>query len=667
LALVSKLSTAARRLLIGRPFRSDRLSHTLLPKRIALPVFASDALSSVAYAPEEIFLMLSLAGVTAYALTPWIGLAVAAVMLVVVASYRQNVHAYPSGGGDYEVVTTNLGDNAGLTVASALMVDYVLTVAVSTASAMSNIGSAIPIVAENKVWFCVAAILLVMALNLRGVRESGVAFAIPTYAFIIGVAGMIGWGLFRIFVLGNPLRAESAGFQMHAAHGPVVGFALAFLVARSFSSGCAALTGVEAISNGVPAFEKPKSRNAATTLLMLGAIAVSLLMGIIVLAKKIGVQLVEDPASQLSGAPSNYYQKTLVTQLAETVFGSFHIGFLLIATVTALILVLAANTAFNGFPVLGSVLAQHSYLPRQLHTRGDRLAFSNGIGFLSVAALLAIIAFRAELTALIQLYIVGVFISFTLSQIGMVRHWTRLLRTETDPSVRRKMIRSRVVNTIGLLSTGAVLLVVLVTKFLAGAWIAVVAMGLLFLMMKMIRRHYDGVTRELAEQEAAQGEVMLPSRNHAVVLVSKLHLPTLRALAYARATRPDALEAVTVSVDDAETRELVHKWEHSDISVPLKVIASPYREITRPVLDYVKRVSKESPRTVVTVFLPEYVVGRWWEQLLHNQSALRLKGRLLFMPGVMVTSVPWQLNSSERVKALQPHAAPGDARRGIFD
>jgi hypothetical protein len=360
-------------------------------------------------------------------------------------------------------------------------------------------------------------------------------------------------------------------------------------------------------------------------------------------------------------------QKTLVTQLAETVFGGFHIGFLLIATVTALILVLAANTAFNGFPVLGSVLAQHSYLPRQLHTRGDRLAFSNGILFLSAAALAFVIAFRGEVTALIQLYIVGVFISFTLSQIGMVRHWTRLLRTETDPRMRRKMMRSRVVNTVGLLSTGAVLFIVLITKFLAGAWIAIVAMSALFIMMKLIHLHYRTVSRELEEQAATQHDVVLPSRNHALVLVSKLHLPTLRALAYARATRPDSLEALTVSVDDAETRELVHKWADSDISVPLKVIASPYREITRPILDYVKRVSKESPRTVVTVFIPEYVVGHWWEQVLHNQSALRLKGRLLFMPNVMVTSVPWQLNSSERLKTFHPHAAPGDARRGVFD
>jgi amino acid transporter len=666
LALVSKLSTAARRLVLGRPFRSDRLSHTLLPKRIALPVFASDALSSVAYAPEEIFLMLSVAGLAAYSLTPWIGVAVAAVMLVVVASYRQNVHAYPSGGGDYEVVTTNLGSNAGLTVASALMVDYVLTVAVSTASAMSNIGSAIPFVATHKVLFCVAAILLVMALNLRGIRESGAAFAIPTYAFIVGLGAMLAWGLIRIYVMGEPLRAESAGFTMHAEHGAITGFAFAFLVARSFSSGCAALTGVEAISNGVPAFRKPKSRNAATTLLMLGTIAVSLLMGIILLAKETGVQIVDDPDRQLSGIPRDYQQKTLVTQIAQAVFGSFHIGFLLIAVVTALILVLAANTAFNGFPVLGSVLAQDSYLPRQLHTRGDRLAFSNGIVFLALAALAAIIAFRAQVTALIQLYIVGVFISFTLSQIGMVRHWTRLLRNETDPAARRTMMRSRVVNTIGFVATGAVLLVVMVTKFLAGAWIAIVAMTLLFVLMKMIRKHYDTVSREI-ERSADDHDMVLPSKNHAIVLVSKLHLPTLRALAYARATRPDVLEAVTVSVDDAETRVLVRRWEDSKLNVPLKVIASPYREITRPILDYVKRVSKESPRSVVTVFLPEYVVGHWWEHVLHNQSALRLKGRLLFMPGVMVTSVPWQLNSSERLKTLQPHAAPGDARRGIFD
>jgi amino acid transporter len=667
LDLVSKLSTAARRLVLGRPFRSDRLSHTLLPKRIALPVFASDALSSTAYAPEEIFLVLSVAGLTAYSMAPWIGLAVAAVMLIVIASYRQNVHAYPSGGGDYEVVTTNLGPTAGLTVASALLVDYVLTVAVSMASAMSNIGSAVPFIGEHKVWFAVAAILILASLNLRGIRESGTAFAVPTYAFMVGMYIMLAWGFFQLFVLDEPLRAESAGFEMHSEHGDVLGFALVFLVARAFSSGSAALTGVEAISNGVPAFRKPKSRNAATTLLLLGVVSVTLFMGIIMLAKETGVQMAERPQEQLVGAPANYQQKTLIAQLADAVFHDFPLGLFLIALVTALILVLAANTAFNGFPVLGSILAQDRYLPRQLHTRGDRLAFSNGILFLAFAAIAFVVAFQAQVTALIQLYIVGVFVSFTLSQLGMVRHWTRLLRTETEPAVRRRMMRSRVINGIGLTATGTVLVIVVVTKFLVGAWIAILAMVSLFVLMKLIHKHYDTVARELEEQEAEEGDIVLPSRNHAIVLVSKMHLPTLRALAYARATRPDVLEAITVSVDDAETRALVHQWEGSDITVPLKVIASPYREITRPVLDYVKRVTKESPRTVVTVFIPEYVVGHWWEQVLHNQSALRLKGRLLFMPNVMVTSVPWQLSSSERLKTLAPQSAPGDARRGFLE
>lgn len=669
LALVSKLSTATRRLVLGRPFRSDKLSHTLLPKRIALPVFASDALSSVAYAPEEIFLVLSVAGLASYSFAPWIGLAVAAVMMIVIASYRQNVHAYPSGGGDYEVVTTNLGGTAGLTVASALLVDYVLTVAVSMASAMANIGSAVPFINQHKVIFAVVAILVLASLNLRGIRESGTAFAIPTYAFMFGIFAMLGWGLFQIHVLGVPLQAESAAFEMHAENEgeDMVAIAMVFLVARAFSSGCAALTGVEAISNGVPAFRKPKSRNAATTLLMLGAVATTLFLGIIMLARETGVKMAERPEEQLVGAPADYHQKTLIAQLADAVFHDFPVGLYAIAGVTALILVLAANTAFNGFPVLGSILAQDRFLPRQLHTRGDRLAFSNGILFLALAAIAFVVAFQAEVTHLIQLYIVGVFVSFTLSQIGMVRHWTRFLKIETDPAARRTMMRSRVINAIGCACTGSVLLVVVVTKFLAGAWIAILAMGTLFVIMKLIRKHYDTVTRELDEQEANLEDIVLPSRNHAVVLVSKLHLPTRRALAYARATRPDVLEAITVSVDDAETRELVHTWEESDVSTPLKVIASPYREITRPVLDYVKRITKESPRTVVTVFIPEYVVGHWWEQVLHNQSALRLKGRLLFEPNVMVTSVPWQLNSSERLKTLQPQSAPGDARRGFLD
>ncbi len=665
---MSKLSTVARRLVLGTPFRSDKLAHTLLPKRIALPVFASDALSSVAYAPEEIFLVLSVAGVAAYTMAPWIALAVVAVMLVVIASYRQNVHAYPSGGGDYEVVTTNLGGTAGLTVASALMVDYVLTVAVSMSSAMSNIGSAVPFIAQHKVWFAVVLILILASLNLRGIRESGTAFAIPTYAFMIGMFIMLGWGFFQIFALDQPLKAESADFEMHSEHGDVLGFALIFLVARAFSSGSAALTGVEAISNGVPAFRKPKSRNAATTLLLLGGISVTLLMGITLLAKETGVQIAERPAEQLGGAPVGYQQKTLIAQLADAVFHDFPLGLFLIAFVTALILGLAANTAFNGFPVLGSILAQDSYLPHQLRTRGDRLAFSNGILFLAFAAIAFVVAFQAEVTALLQLYIVGVFVSFTFSQIGMVRHWTRLLAVETDGEERGRMQRSRVINTIGCVCTGTVLVIVVVTKFMAGAWIAILVMGFFFVVMRMIHKHYASVRTELAAaDEEAGDDVVLPSRNHAIVLVSNTTLPTKRALAYARATRPDELEAIHVSIDDVEARELKTRWEASDISLPLKIVASPYRDITRPVLDYVKRITRDAPRTVVTIFIPEYVVGHWWEQALHNQSALRLKGRLLFEPQVMVTSVPYQLNSSERLKDQEPKSAPGDARRGFLE
>jgi amino acid transporter len=658
---VSKLATAAKRILVGRPFRSERLSHTLLPKRIALPVFASDAMSSVAYAPEEIFLVLSVAGLSAYALSPWIGLAVAVVMLVVVTSYRQNVRAYPSGGGDYEVATVNLGRSAGLTVASALLVDYVLTVAVSISAAASNIGSAVPFVATHKVTFAVAAIVLVTASNLRGIRESGSAFAIPTYAFMIGIMAMLVWGFVQVLLLDEQVRAESADFELHAEGDHLVGIAMAFLILRAFSSGCAALTGVEAISNGVPAFRKPKSRNAATTLLLLGAISVTMLMGLILLARLTEVTMAENPARQLIGAPEGYEQKTMVAQLAQAVFEGFPVGFFFITTVTALILVLAANTAFNGFPVLGSILAQDRYLPRQLHTRGDRLAFSNGIVFLAGAAIVLVIAFDAEVTRLIQLYIVGVFVSFTLSQTGMLRHWHRLLSIETDPVERRRMRRSQVINAIGLAMTGSVLVVVLITKFTQGAWIAIAAMMMIFAVMRAIRKHYDRVAAELVPRET---DAVLPSRNHAIVLVSTLHLPTLRALAYARATRPDVLEAVTVNVDDASTRGLVADWEARELPVPLKVIESPYREITKPVVDYVKRMRSNNPRNVVTVFIPEYVVGHWWEQILHNQSALRLKGRLLFQPGVMVTSVPWQLRSSARL-AERDQVAPEVIRRGL--
>jgi amino acid transporter len=607
---VAKASDLVKRLLVGRALRSGQLHEQLLPKRIALPVFASDALSSVAYAPQEILVILSLAGVSFYSFSPWIAIAVVVVMLTVVASYRQNVHAYPSGGGDYEVANTNLGANAGLTVASALMVDYVLTVAVSVANGVDYVGATIPFVAQHKPTVAIGIVILLTVINLRGLRESGAAFAFPTYAFMVAVLGLIAIGGFKTLALGQELRAPSADFGIVPEQTDLTAFAAAFLILRAFSTGCAALTGVEAISNGVPAFRKPKSRNAATTLLMMGLIAVTMFGGIIALGLASGVKIAEPSVAATDllkpdGTPvgPDYYQQPIISQVADAVFGSGSVPFIAVSGVTALILFLAANTAFNGFPVLGSILAQDRYLPRQLHTRGDRLAFSNGIIILALMACLLLWGFQADVSRLLNLYIVGVFVSFTLSQTGMVIHWTRRLKTEDGLKARHQMQRSRTINFFGAIMTGLVLLVVLVTKFAVGAWIVCIAMPILFLMMKGIRRHYDNVAAELEITEEYD-ESMLPARNHAIVLVSKIHKPTLRALAYARATRPSTLEAITVGVEGKEARALQEEWESRGIPVPLKMLNSPYREITQPILDYVKTVRRRSPRDVVTVFIP---------------------------------------------------------------
>jgi amino acid transporter len=640
----------AKRVLVGRKLRSSQVGETLLPKRIALPVFASDPLSSVAYSPDEIFLTLSLAGVAAYAHSWQIGLAIAFVMIVVVLSYRQNVQAYQSGGGDYEVATENLGGNAGLTVASALLVDYVLTVAVSISSAAQYAATTFEPLRGHEVVVAALAVLFLMAMNLRGVRESGTAFAVPTYLFMLAILGMAAVGFSRELLGGGLPDAPSAGFELLPTESFVDGFtgaAAAFLLLRAFASGCATLTGVEAIANGVPAFRKPKGRNAATTLLVLGGVATTMALSIVTLAIVTGVQIAEDPEEQLrtpgGGYPEGYHQDPVVGQLARTIFDDFPIGFLFVTTATGVILLLAANTAFNGFPVLGSILAKDDYLPHQLRTRGDRLAYSNGVIVLAGVSILLIAAFDAEVTRLIQLYIVGVFVSFTLSQIGMVRHWTRHLRLERDPGERGRMIRSRVINAIGLSVTGTVLVVVLVTKFVHGAWIAILAMAVIFVVMKGIRRHYAQVDEELRTDEEDR---FLPTRVHAVVLVSGLNKPTLRALAYAAATNPNALEAVVVDTDAERTARLFERWDALGIGVPLKALHSPYRQLVKPVADYTAALRADSPRGVVAVYIPEYVVGRWWERLLHNQSAFRIKSRLLLQPGVTVVSVPYQLRSS---------------------
>jgi amino acid transporter len=663
---VFNMTGLLKRLVIGRARRSEELQGTLLPKRLALPIFASDPLSSVAYATQEILLVLTLGGLAYLHFTPWIAVAVVSLMTVVVLSYRQVVYAYPSGGGSYEVVSTNLGPSAGLVVAASLLVDYVMTVAVSVASGVDNIISAMPQLAEYRVPLALAFVAVLTAMNLRGTRESGNAFAAPTYLFIGGVLIMVGTGLVR-YLLGDAPVAESAKYGVTPEPGDVnlAGLALLMLVLRAFSSGCTALTGVEAISNGVPAFRKPKSQNAAATMVAMGAIAIVMFVGVTTLAIVSKVHITDDSCrlTGLDGNCEDHTQRTVIAQIAAAVFGGENsVGFYFIQAATALVLVLAANTAFNGFPLLASILAQHRYLPRQLHNRGDRLAFSNGIMALAVVAGLLLWGFRANVTNLIHLYILGVFTSFTLSQTGMVRHWNRELRTTTDPASRRRHHSARVINALGAVVTGLVLVIVLATKFLEGAWLAVLAAIVLWVMMRGIRRHYDATSAELAVTDPRE-ELLPPSRVLGIVLVSTLHKPTLRALSYAHALRPDRLEALTVSVDRDESLALRERWEEYGIDVPLKVVDSPYREVTRPVVGYVRSLRRESPRDVVAVFIPEYVVGHWWENLLHNQSALWLKSRLLFTPGVMVISVPWQLSSSAH--ADRPTArAPGAVRRG---
>ena len=630
-------------MVVGRPFRSDSLGHTLLSKRIALPVFASDPLSSVAYATQEILLILTLGGLAYLHLAPWVAAGVVVLLAVVVLSYRQVVRAYPSGGGSYEVASRNLGAGAGLLVAAALLVDYVMTVAVSVAAGVDNVISALPGLNPHRVAINIGFIVLLTAMNLRGVRESGRAFAIPTYAFVAGVYLMVVLGLSRT-AWGHPPVAESASYGIRPEQVGLTGLALALLVLRAFASGCTALTGVEAISNGVPAFRKPKALNAARTMTAMGLLAVTMFAGVTALALISKTRVVEDTCDLIGfvGNCQTDPQRTVIAQIAAAVFGNNTIMFFYMQAATALILILAANTAYNGFPLLGSILAEDQYLPRQLQNRGDRLAFSNGILLLALVAGGLIYAFDGSVTRLIQLYIMGVFTSFTLCQAGMVRHWNSELLSAATPLERRKIRAARAVNACGAVLTGVVLIVVMITKFSHGAYLVVIAIPVLCVIMQTIHRHYAAVREELRVAEDAE---VLPSRVHAVVLVSGWNKATQRALGFARAARPDSLTALTVNINDADTRALTREWQRFDIAVPLFVVESPYREITRPILQYIKRLP-QGPRDVVCVYIPQTVVGRWWENLLHNQSSLRLKTRLLFEPDVMVASVPYQLRSA---------------------
>src|SRR3954451_23166408 len=622
---MASATTALSRTVIGEPLRSDRLDDTLLPKRLALPVFCSDPLSSVAYATEQIVLVLGLGGLALLHLTPWLRGAVVLLLVIVVASYRQTSSAYPSGGGAYAVSRRNLGETPALVAAYALLIDYVLTVAVSVVAGVAAITSAVPALADRAVALSLGFVVVLTVANLRGVKESGRAFAIPTYGFVVAIYLLLIVGFGKL-VLGDGLEAESAHDHLRAvAH--TGGLFTVFLLLRAFASGCTALTGVEAVSNGIPSFEEPKSRNAATTLVLMGVLATTMFAGITALAVLAHVRMQE-----------GVVERTALSQLGLAAFGETA-PFFFLQAFTAAILVLAANTAFNGFPVLASLLGRDGYLPHQLSHRGDRLVFSNGIVLLAVVASLLIVAFNAEVTRLIQLYILGVFLSFTLSQLGMVRHWSRRIGGGGD---RRPLRRKQALNATGAAVTGVVFVIVLLTKFAQGAWIVVLAGPILFAAMKAVERHYNSVAEALTPKASG---VAMPGRIHVVVLISNLQAPALRALAFAQATSPDSVRAVTVADDDCATA-LAREWDERGMPIPLVIIESPFRETVRPIRRYVRQLRRENPGDVISIVIPEYVVAHWWQNLLHNQTALRLKGRLLFEPSVAVTSVPWVLSSS---------------------
>ncbi|MBK9739107.1 MAG: APC family permease [Actinobacteria bacterium] len=628
------VTSVLKRVMVGSPLSNDRAAHSLLPKWLALPVFCSDPLSSVAYATEQILLVLVLGGVAALTMTPWVGLAVVGLLIIVVASYRKTVYAYPGGGGAYAVAKDNFGQKAALVAASALVVDYILTVAVSIASGVANLASAFPGLGPWVVEISLAMVVLLTVVNLRGVKESGLSFALPTYAFIASVLIMLGMALWK-GITGDPVVAESAGYSVDAVDATAA--AAVFLLLRAFASGCTALTGVEAVSNGVPFFRKPKSRNAAVTLTAMGALAVVMFGGITALAVTSGVKIAEDPATL--GLPADTVQPTVIAQLGTAVFGAGSIGFFALQLFTTAVLVLAANTAYNSFPILGSVLGRDGFLPRQFGRRGDRLVFSNGVLILAGSAAVLLVAFDASVTRLVQLYILGVFLSFTISQGGMVRHWGRELRTATG-STRGRIQRSRALNMVGACVTALVLVIVVFTKFSHGAWLVIIAVPVFYLIMTAIQHHYQRTDRRLA---APPGGFTLPSRVHSVVLVSRLNAPAMQALAFARAARPSSLVGLHVQTDRSNVRDLEKAWEQREIPVPLVVVDSPFRDVTGPVVDYVKRMKADRPGDMVAVYIPEYVVRHWWEGLLHNQSAIRLKTRLLFVPGVVTTSVPMLL------------------------
>jgi amino acid transporter len=674
---MNELATELKRLIVGRALRTEQASHERLSKKTALAVFSSDALSSTAYATEEILLVLAVAaaatsGMSFNYVVP-ISIGIAALLAIVATSYRQTVHAYPSGGGAYIVAKENLGVTPGLVAGASLLVDYVLTVSVSIAAGVAAITSAtqgtqLAWLNDHKVALALVFIAFIALANLRGVRESGALFATPTYIFLVSFLFMIGFGLFHYLVYGGAAPVPSDE-ELKVAEGYSLQPLTLFLLLGAFSNGCAALTGIEAISNGVQAFKKPESRNAATTLVWMAVLLATMFLGTSVLAYLYHVHPREN--------------ETVISQFARLMFtGGMGWFYFVVQGATAAILVLAANTAFADFPRLSSLLARDRFLPRQFANRGDKLVFSNGIIILAVFSGLLIIAFSGDTSRLIPLYAVGVFLSFTLSQTGMVRHWLKeravlqkkkkndenqaTSRAEskaipaeslpdveleneeihrsyfvtdevTSPSNWKKAI---VINAVGALATFVVLCVFVSTKFLHGAWIVVVVIPLLVLAFRTIHNHYLSVARQLTTEGLEQ---LQPIRHTVLVPISGIHRGVINALQYAKSIAPNAVQAIYVDFEEGTTAKLREKWERWGAGVQLVVLPSPYRELTRPLLRYIARLERQRENDIVTVILPEFIPAKWWQHILHNQSSLLLKGALLFKEGVIVISVPYHL------------------------
>jgi amino acid transporter len=601
-----------KRIVVGEPIPSHLAHHERLSRFTGLAVLSSDPLSSVAYATEEILRVLVLVGVGTLGLASPIALVIAAILAIVVFSYRQTIHAYPSGGGAYIVAKDNIGETPALIAAAALLIDYVLTVSVSIAAGVAALTSAFPEWHNVRVELTLGFVVILTLGNLRGIRESGRIFSIPTYFFVVSLLALIGVGAWR--ALSGTIQPVDVASPIASAGEPLT----LFLLLTAFSNGCTAMTGVEAVSNGVPAFKPPESKNAAATMLMMAVLSITMFMGITLLAQAYHV------------LPSE--QETVVSQIARGVFGGRGVPYYLVQAATMLILVLAANTAYADFPRLASILARDHYLPRQFMNQGDRLAFSNGILGLALFASLLLVVYGGDTHALIPLYMIGVFVSFTLSQAGMVVHWRKLRG--------RGWKTSAFINGIGAIVTGVVLLVVAVTKAHEGAWIILLLIPLHVLFFRAVKHHYDRVESQLS---LANWTEEAPKRyNTVLVPISGVHRAVIEALGYAKTLSPD-VRAVYINMDTVATERLREQWGRWGREVPLVVLDSPYRSLMEPLLEYLEQVDAERPDDYITVVLPEYVPARWWHHLFHNQRALLIKGALLFRPNVVVTSVPFHL------------------------